>query len=291
MPQAADLLRNLPTGAPGVTLQGDPATYDIATLRDYLGQDAERYFTYDYQWTVSARLHDGKSGTGLTVDIFRFAGELDAFGAFSLARDPLVPAQMIPLEGQTPGLSAYWAGNQLHVWRGPLYLRITPASAAGDLSAVALVVGQALTEQLPAAGQVPGIFKVAPARDLILETVRYQRRNVLGQTGLGPALIASYGRRQPGKLVVTAELLLFETPNPAGAQTTFATLQTLLTAETQASPVAALGEACLALRHATYGQVYLIRQGRYIGMLRQVKDPQAAEATLRELAKNARQAK
>jgi hypothetical protein len=289
--EAAQLLTRVGTGAASFTPAGPVATYTRANLWEYIDGDAERYFAYDYQWTAALALKDTKSGTRISADLYCFRTDLDAFGAFSMGRDPAPPAQVDLLPGQGSALTAYWAGNQLHVWRGPLYLRVIPGSLKPDIKPSVLALAQAVLKDLPPMKQDPTIFRIPSARGLIPESVRFERKAVLGQEALRNALIASYGSRLPGKLTVDMELYLFDGSTQPGAVATFATLQDLLSGEGSPRPVAALGEAAFALRHARYGQTYVMRQGTYVAMLRQVKDNGAAENRLREIGTNARLAK
>ena len=289
--ETAGLLREAVAALPGASLTGEIANYNASTLHAYLGDEATRYFAYDYQWTVASQVHLVQPPVTVSADVYRFGSDLDAFGAFSCGRDPSPPPQTVPLPGLVTPLTAYWSRGQLHIWRGPLYIRLVPAAADPGLAPSITDLAKAILSRLPEPQKDPPIFKIPPTRDLILESVKFQRRNVLGNKALSNALLASYGRRQPGKLVVSMELVLFEGRDAAAAQGTCQTLQGMLAPDGGEQQIATLGESCFALRHPDYGQLYVMRQSRYVALLRQVKDPQAAETVLRDLAKSARLAK
>lgn len=273
-------------------LVGDPAIYTSNNLAEYLRDKAKRYFAYDYQWTVASSFTDLRSRVRVSADVYRFASDLDAFGAYSIDRDPRVPGEVIPLAGQASLVAAYWSGNQLHVWRGPLYVRLVPADAKPALRPAVLVLGQSIVERLPVVKRDPPVFAIPPTRNLVVESVKFQRRDVLGDSALKNALIGTYGRRTGEReLAVDMELLLLDGGDKNGAQQTYAALQRLLAKGGAVRPVGALGQAAITVRHAEYGKTYAMKQGRYVAMLRRVRNAQAAEAVLREIGKNIRLAK
>ena len=290
--QAVRLLTQTAAELASFDLDGEIATYTRKNLWEYINGEAERYFAYDYEWTVAAGFKDLRSNVSTAVDIFRFATPLDAFGAATIDRDPAVPGEIIPLGGQASLISAYWAGNQIHVWRGPLYVRILPGSLSDRLRPAALELAQAVVSRLPLMEKDPPVFKIPPTRGLIAESVKFRRRDVLGQAFLKNALLALYGRRLPNrKLDVDMELLLFDGTDPRGARSTHDHLGKYLGEGGAVRPVASLGEAAFVVRHPRHGMTYAMRQGRYVAMLRKVKNSAAAEAMLREIGKNIRLAR
>jgi hypothetical protein len=287
-PQAATLLREARTAPAGFQLSGEMRLYDRDNLRDYLGRDADGFLGYDYQWTAAAVFKHPADGLSVAVDVSGFRTDLDAFRAFSLGRDVLAAGEPVALPGQASVLSTYWVGSRLYVSRGPLYLRFLPAGVKGEVRAQVLSLAQVLLAAFPLPAQDPPLFRIPPVRGLIAESVRFQRRNVLGQEALSNALTATYGRRLPGKLLPDLELYLFDGGSSEGARRTFEALRRYLGAAQEPTPVASLGEAAFALHHPVHGQTVVMRQGRYVAMVRRVRDPSEAEALLREVARRAR---
>lgn len=290
--QTTALLEEIAGSLDSFNIDAEVETYTRANLREYINREAERYFAYDYEWTVTGPFKDKRSGALIALDVYRFGAALDAFGAATIDRDPAAPAEIVPLPGQTATIAAYFTGNRLHIWRGPLYVRIVPGALGDGLRPAALELGQAVAERLPLMEKELAVFRLLPMRGLIAESLKFQRRNVLGQAFLNDALLATYGRRLPDrKLDVDMELLLFDGQDLAGAQATFASLEKHLAGGGEVRPVAALGEAAFIVRHGTHGPTHVMRQGRYVVMLRQVKRADAAEAMLREIGKNIRLAR
>lgn len=288
-PAAANsLLRQAAAELSSFTLKPDLPTYTQRNLGEYIDGEAERHFAYNFQWAVASVFTDKRTGTNLAADLYCYDTPLDAFGAFSQDRDPNLPPDIIPLPGQT-GLSVFWRANQLHLWRGNVYLRIVPATLKDTARPAVLELAQAITAKLPTAPPPPSSFKLLPTRDLILESMKYQRRNVLGQASLSHALLASYGRRLPNRsLEVSMQLALFETADQAAAAKVYAALQAFTATAGAPTAVGALGDAAFSVRDQRLGRAYVMRQSNYVALLTQVRDMATAEALLRELGKNVR---
>jgi hypothetical protein len=290
---AAEMLAGLPARAEAVDALSQVAIYDRDTLADYL-PEPDRYFEFDYEWTATAQFR--RKPVTVSVEIYSFATPLDAFGAFSLERDPLTTEDLLALPGLDTRVSAFWTDSgQLHVWQGPLYLRIVPTTALkSPRPELSLDLAAALLTQWPPPGEAPAIFAIPPARDLIPASVKYRRRNVLGQMNLRDALTATYGRiEREGKsdtLDVGMELVLFDGGDLNGARQVASVLTAYLVHQTTVRQLGALGDAAYALRHPEYGLAYVMRQSRYVAMLYQVKSPASAEALLRELGTSIRRA-
>lgn len=291
-PEAAALLKSLPASLPGLTAQGPVVTYDRETLVEFL-PEPESYFEFDYQWTVAGRF--ARRGVVVSVEFYSFSSALDGFGAFSLERDPLTTEDLAALAGQSTVGSAYWTPqSQLHVWHGPLYLRLVPVTPTKTPRPLVADLAAALVSQLPPPGEAPALFALPPTRGLLLESLKFRRRGVLGQPDLGDALLATYGRIVPDRklkaLDADLELVLFTRADAQGATEAMGQVTQLLGGPAATRKLGALGDAAFSLRHAQWGLTYVMRQGPYVAMLHHVKSPAVAEALLRELGTNIRRA-
>lgn len=141
--QAAGWLRAAVAGVKDMALKGDVNLYTREDLWKYIDGDADRHFAYHFQWTASSTWAPASGGSTIAADIYCYATSLDAFGAFSQDRDPALPAEAVAIPGQTT-LSAYWAANQLHLWRGPLYLRVIPATFKDSVKPTVLALATAV---------------------------------------------------------------------------------------------------------------------------------------------------
>ena len=285
---AAELLAAVPADLPGASVVGQPKAYTRTDVATIAGTLAENLFAYDYTWSVAAQYM--LDGSGARAELHRFSTELDAFGAHSAVRDPKAPGQVIPLDRPTNVVAAFWAGDALHVWRGPFFARFVPELKGDAARGLVLRLAPVVLGKLPWVQETPRIFSIAPDRGMIIESVRFQRKDVLGQPSLRNGLRATYGRRLPGRIDVDMNLWLIDAQNPSGAAAAFSAAQAYLQQSAIPRPVGALGAQALVLRHPLHGQTYVMREGAYVAIVDQVKDAQAAEALLRTLGRNVRTA-
>ncbi len=281
--QVTAILQQTDTDLGGYEITGAPASYTKA---------APIILKYDYLWSVGATFTATKhGGAKIVVQLHRFQTDLDAFGALSTQRDPKVPGKAISLDRPTPVLAAYWRGNQLHAWRGPFYIAFLPTKKGSPDDPAVVELARTLLGKFPPMRENPPIFAIPAQRGMIIETAGFQRREVFGRAALRNAFKVTYGRRYPNKLDATMQLVLFDAHNASGASQTFAEVESYLREAGIARPVPALGQGAFTMRHPTHGHTYVMRQGRYVVMLQQVKMAQAAEGVLRQIGKNIRLSK
>ncbi|NSW57000.1 MAG: hypothetical protein HPY44_13395 [Armatimonadetes bacterium] len=284
--EVSRILSAVPGDLPTVSLTSGPDSYTRADVEKVAGPFAKELFAYDYNWSVAATYRI--DGNEVRAELHRFATELDAFGAHSAIRDPRVPGQVIPLDRPTNVIAAFWAKDVLHVWRGPFFARFVPVSVGDAGRSAVLRLAPAVLSKLPSMPASPRLFSIPPDRGMVVESVKYVRKDVLGQPALRNALSATYGRRLPGKIDAEMQLWLIDALNASGASQAFATVRGYLMQAAIPRPVGALGEEAIVLRHPKHGQTYVMREGAYVAVLEQVKDAQAAEAVLRTIGKNVR---
>jgi len=284
--EASRMLSAVPTYLPGASLISGPNSYTRADVAKVAGPLAKELFAYEYNWSVAATY--GVDGHEVRAELHCFATDLDAFGAHSAIRDPKVPGQVIPLDRPTNVVAAFWADDALHVWRGPFFARFVPTSMSDPGRTAVLKLAPAVLGELPPMPGSPRLFSIPPDRGMVVESVKFQRKDVLGQPALRNALSATYGRRLPGKIDAEMHLWLIDSLNPSGASQAFAAVRGYLMQAAIPRPVGALGEQAVVLRHPKHGQTYVMREGAYVAVLEQVKDAQAAEAVLRTIGKNVR---
>lgn len=284
--EVSRMLSAVPGDLPTASLASGPDAYTRADLTTIAGPLAKDMFAYEYNWSIAATYRIG--GAEVRAELHRFASDLDAFGAHSAIRDPQVPGQVIPLDRPTNVIAAFWAKDALHVWRGPFFVRFVP-TAMGDAGRnAALQLAPVVLGKLPPMPSSPRLFSIPPDRGMVVESVKFQRKDVLGQPALRNALRAMYGRRLPGKIDAEMHLWLIDALNPSGAMQAFAAVRGYLMQAAIPRPLGALGEEAIVLRHPKHGQAYVMREGAYVAVLEQVKDAQAAEAVLRTIGKNVR---
>ncbi len=290
--QAATLLRITLPGMQGWSLSAGPQTHTGEGLRDYLRGEADRFLMYDLRWVVSATLKSATEGS-IAIDVFAFPDDMDAFGAFAQGRTEKTTSALI-------AAMSFWNGPQLHIWRGPLYVRLIPTQPSEKARAACSNLGEALFAALPSAPPLPPPLSLLPTANLRPCDTRFARRGVMGQPMLTNGITAIYDEDLPayylapaGKrsgLPRTAEikLVVLEGVDDADGERLYGELQRVLSLSPQANPVAGLGNAALYGRTAGNSRALLMRVRNYACAITGFDQYRAAEGLMRLLGSNVR---
>ena len=169
------------SGVPGWTADGPPESYDRGGLYGYIDGGSEAFLQYGFERVDVGRFR--KTGVGgpaeLTIDVYRMATDLDAFGIFSTRRDGGEKSLAL---GDIPG----WAmETQASLAAGPYYVNIVGfGTAEDDLTLFARLMARTLG----AAGcrgvawrDRPGPLARLPRPDILPDSVRLIRGPLAAQ--------------------------------------------------------------------------------------------------------------
>lgn len=166
---AVSLSRYLPTEVNGWRATGEDATYDRATLYDYINGGAEPYLHYGFRQVLVRRfVREGQPP--VVVDLFDMGTPENAFGIFSFER-----------EGEEAGLgqgSEYVAGY-LRLWQGRFFASVLAEDETPAAKDMVFALGRAMEGAIPKAGGEPDLLKLLPAEGLARRRVRYFRHHAL----------------------------------------------------------------------------------------------------------------
>lgn len=173
----------------GLTPAAPPAVIHAATPAAAAAEDAELLAGYRHLWTVAACYGLRERTGSICCRVHRFASEIDAFGPFSRLKGPSAQdAVAIPT-------MAYWVGEQLHVWRGEYYVRISPvppdtpepqapdalpAVAVADARATVGLIAEAFLGTIPVPSRLPTLLSIVPLPGRFLGPVSFDRVSVDG---------------------------------------------------------------------------------------------------------------
>lgn len=262
-------LQEIPRTLTGWTLQPQPYVCDRKCLPEHLPYDAEAILSYNYVWSVSVSFIPNEPQHPLMVDIFRMDDPLDAFGVYSHART----SRAIPAAIRS---ESYWSGDQLHLWRGLFYVRVTPTVTDDVLKAAALAAGEAVAARLPLPPELPLMMRLMPESRGVTSGLRYDRQNLLGQVALGDGLVNQY--LEDG---TTFTMALLRAPDTQAAAKVFATASALLAEGTEVKLVPMLGKEAHVIHSPSHGLCYVMLEGIYTAIALGVHDQQTAEGLLR----------
>jgi hypothetical protein len=210
---AVDLVQLLPQQISGWTRTESSLTYDRETIFDYINGAGEVYRSYDFGEVLVAGYGKPESPE-LTVEIFDMGNPSDAYGVFSYAR-----------ESEELGIGGGYErrGRVLCFWQDRFYVCVSAEERTPDSDQDLTAVAQAVSRQLPVAGDLPNLVKALPTEGLVRFSERFfhlhqslnyhyylARENLFNLSGETDAVMARYA---PG----STYLLLIEYANESGA--------------------------------------------------------------------------
>ena len=210
---AVDMDRLLPQQISGWMRADSSVTYDRETIFDYINGAGEVYRSYHFGEVLVAG-YANPERPELTVEMFDMGNPSDAYGVFSYAR-----------ESEEPGIGGGYEqrGRVLCFWQDRFYVCVSAEERTSDSDQDLIAVAQAVSRQLPAAGDLPSLVKSLPTEGLVRFSERFfhlhqslnyhyylARENLFN---LGAETDAVMGRYAPG----SSYLLLIEYPNEGGA--------------------------------------------------------------------------
>lgn len=234
----------------GWHLIGTPTVITSPDLPDHLDRDAAYFRDYgvlDVTSVTCADLFD----TSIPVEIFRFASERGAFGAWSGRRLRGTPAV------NDLGDGAYLGSFGLHVWSGVYYVRLT-----GDprRTPALVTLASAVTGTAPRAGRLPAALSFLSSTNRIAGSESFRTREVFGQ----PLFAGSYtawfraGNEE-------FEGLVFEQSGTISTVDALDTYRTLYGVSGRLlDPIAGLGEESFAGEDRLLGTTVAFRRNRWL---------------------------
>ncbi len=177
--QAKQVLGWLPgeRSAAGWKRSKPPQVFTADNLWEFIDGAADVFVAYGFQELVSVTCVDAQLGAEATIEIYRMADPLNAFGMYAQERN--ARATFLPV-----GAEGYEAPNILNLWNGPYYvkLRATPANArvAASLRTLAKRISDGIGTPSSLAREVPAF----PAPGQVPHSTKYLPKNVLGQSYL-----------------------------------------------------------------------------------------------------------
>jgi hypothetical protein len=212
MPAMTDLL---PEQTAGWARGDSSVAYDRETIFDYINGAGEVYRSYAFSHVVVA-VYSGPAGPDITVELFDMGNPADAYGVFSYAR-----------ESEESGLGGGYErkGRVLCFWQNRYYVCVASEERTDDSDQALLEIARAISEQMPAASDRPGLVSLLPNDGRVDFSDRFfhlhqslnynyylSRENILN---LGPETDAVLARYAPGSTYLL--LVDYKNANDAAA--------------------------------------------------------------------------
>lgn len=260
---ASAMLALLPAQAAAWTRTGEPQRFGPGDLWEYINGAAEQYLSYGFQELVTAK-YTLASGATASVDIYRMADRVNAFGMHAQEINPKWDAVPVGVEGRA-------GTDAVRFWSGAYYVKLsTTPPAKAEALALARTIGAGLGEP----GGMPDELQLFPPRDLVAGSIRFVPADILGQSAFSNGFEAKYGA---GPSPSTLVLVPFATADAATAA--FTGYESFL-GQTGRPPVrlTAPGDAGVAAQDGYYGRIVAARAGRWLVISLGARDERAAVA-------------
>lgn len=147
----------------------EDASYDRATLYDYMNGGAEVYLSFDYRH-VCVRRFLGPDDGEISLDIYDMGSSAEAFGVFSVSIED-------PEAGIGQG-SEFGAGL-LKFWKGNYFVSIVNMGIDESADQMLLDIGRAVDAAIPSTGPAPEMLQLLPSDGLNERQTSYFHANVI----------------------------------------------------------------------------------------------------------------
>ncbi|HEV2471709.1 MAG TPA: DUF6599 family protein [Chthonomonadales bacterium] len=277
MCRGADLRASLPGAVGNFKLTHPAVLYTPTNLDSHLDGEAEAMKHYGFRQCAYGEYAPGGRGSQLiTVDIFSFANPADAFGYYSMQRNPAAPRVAVGAEG-------YSEPTALNFWRGSSYVRLAitvspvPASFQQEMRRLAAAVGS----KLSGTTSPPAMLSLLPPGKQA-RSEQYQPTNIAAQSYLVNGVLAKYPTAGPQSM-----LFVCAYPSPAAARRAYQQYSLylarplILAAGARAAPVKGVGDAAVSEKTRFSGQVVAALKGKYVVGIIRAKNPAAAQNLVR----------
>jgi hypothetical protein len=126
---ATEMLAWLPgdNAVPGWVRATSPRHFGPASLWEYINGAAESYLAFDFQELLTLDFAHAAHGLRVTVDLYRMASPLGAFGIYAQETNPAAEFLSVGAEGQLSGTAA-------SLWSGSAYVKLTSGDRHAELA-------------------------------------------------------------------------------------------------------------------------------------------------------------
>lgn len=225
--------------------QGAQNRYGPDTLYVPIDGAADLFLRYNFEEMNSVEYGDGTES--FTVEAYRHATPLDAFGIYSQGR----PAKDVYLE---IGVQAYAEADSLNLLAGQYYVEMRAPAVSEKTQAAMETVARLLAAKVNDQARFPAFFSLFPAEGRKAHTEKYITQDILGYAFLKNAFQVDY--EVEGR---TYTLFALRSGDEAGAA---AMLKAYL--REQKRPEDQGGSAFLEIEDKFQGKVGLLLAGRHL---------------------------
>ncbi len=260
---------------PGWAMTQAPRSFKPANLFEFIDGAADGYLAYGFEEVVSADFSQESTGLQAVIDIYQMQDALNAFGKYSVERNPSYRFLKVGNEG-------YSGGGSLNFWSGPYYVKITGFEETNTMSQELNKLANSVAGKVKAPGAEPAEVSWFPKPNQLPHSVAYIPRDVLAQSYFTNGFEAKYGAG--GK---ESKLVLITMESPSDAQAALSRYrQYVSSAGKDVNDLKAPGEGGFTGKDSFYGNVAAVHSGKNIAVALGVATADEAKKLLTELLAN-----
>ncbi len=229
----------------GWSLPEKPQAFSPTTLYEYINGAADLYLTYDFQ-ELNVAEYRGAQKAGVTVEIYRHASPVHAFGIYSQER--LASAAVVDI-----GAQGYQEPTVLNFVAGPYYVKINGYETGAEDEKILLAFGRKVEALLGPKGSLPPILAAFPEEGKKRNSEKFISKDFLGYAFLHSGFTADY--EAGGKKF---KIFIIEGKSPADCRGMMGKYLDRLKSQ------ARLEEGSFRLKDPYHGDVGLLWKGRFI---------------------------
>jgi hypothetical protein len=174
-----------------------PQVFGADNLWESIDGGADAYVTYGFQELVTLPCVEPAIGGEATIEVYRMADPLGAFGIYAQEHNPNATFIAIGAEG-------YTAPNIVNFWNGPYYVKLTAIKTSDRIATALLNLANEINARIGPPAAAPAGALALPPRDQVAHSVKYLPRDVLGQSYLANGFEAQYRIGEKSCRLVTA---------------------------------------------------------------------------------------
>ena len=159
-------------------------TYNPENLWNIIDGAAESYLAYDFRELYMGE-YTGKSGSYLTLEIYRHQTPENAFGIFRSEK----PSDAVPA---TIGAEAYIGDDFLNFFTGCFYVKIRSKDASSAIKEAMTTLAKLVNEKLGGNNSLPKPLTWFPSENKVVGSEIYINSGFLGYSFLNKAFTAEY---------------------------------------------------------------------------------------------------
>ena len=150
-------------------VEEEDATYNRATLYDYMNGGAEVYLSFDY-WRVCTRKFVGPDDGEIALDVYDMGSSAEAYGVFSVSiEDPEVGF----------GQGSEFGAGLLKFWKDKFFVSVVNLGIDEAADQMLLEIGRAVDAAIAKTGPEPEMLRLLPRNGLNDRQSSYFHSNVI----------------------------------------------------------------------------------------------------------------